>query len=414
MEPATLGVYLHVPFCERICPYCDFAVVRVGRRLDPAHEARTVNALLAELALRRAELSGLRLETIYFGGGTPSLLSVASVAQLVAGVREAFGAAPAGALEVTLEVNPSTVERARLPGFREAGVNRLSIGVQSFDDLVLRRLGRAHRAAEARATLAAARAAGFANLSLDLIYAAPGQSVASFARDLDEALGFGPEHLSAYALTLEEGTPFARAAARGQLAVPDEDETLAMMDRLEARLGAEGLLRYEVASFARSGFASRHNSRYWERETVLGLGAGAVSCEPRGPTRPHGARRTNPRALERWLARVEAGDADAIADDREILDVETARGEAVFLALRTRVGLVAARFAREFGAPPRAFFGSEITALVTAGLLDEAETGDLVLSRVGWRLADSVFEHFVGHRDVPQAAAPIDARGSRW
>jgi len=412
MSPATLGVYLHVPFCERVCPYCDFAVVRVGRAshgLDPSLERRSVDALLRELASRREDFAGLRLETIYFGGGTPSLLGVDSVARLVAGVRGAFGARPADDLEVTLEVNPSTLERARLPGFREAGVNRLSIGVQSFDDAVLRRLGRAHRAGEAHATLAAARAAGFANLSLDLIFASPGQRLAGLERDLEQVVAFAPEHVSTYALTIEQGTPFARAAARAQLDLAGEDETVAMLERIEARLGEAGLARYEISSFARPGFASRHNRRYWERRPVLGLGVGAVSCDPPGPGRPHGVRRTNPRALERWLERVEA--EIEVAEEREVLDPATARGEAVFLALRTLAGLDAEGFRREFGGPPRAFFAAAIDALAAAGLLAEEERGNLALTRAGRLLADTVFEHFVGGGEPPEAAPPIDAPG---
>jgi len=433
MAPATLGVYLHVPFCERVCPYCDFAVVGVGRvgragqageagqagpavraarGLDPALERRSVDALLRELAARREDFVGLALETIYLGGGTPSLLGVESVARLVSGVRDAFGAAPAPALEVTLEVNPSTLERARLPGFREAGVNRLSIGVQSFDDAVLRRLGRAHRAGEAHATLAAARSAGFTNLSLDLIFAAPGQGLAQLERDLDAVVAFGPEHVSTYALTIEPGTPFARAAARAQLELAGEDESIAMFERIEVRLGDAGLARYEISSFARPGFASRHNRRYWERTPVLGLGVGAVSSDPPGPGRPHGERRTNPRALAAWLERVEAG--VQVAEERERLDPATARGEAVFLALRTLAGLDAEGFRSEFGAPPRAFFGEAIDALAAAGLLAEESQGNLALTRAGRLLADTVFERFVGGDEPSESAPAIDAPGPRW
>ncbi|HVP29613.1 MAG TPA: radical SAM family heme chaperone HemW [Myxococcota bacterium] len=413
MRAPTVGVYVHVPFCERICPYCDFAVVRAGRRLDPALEERTVRGLLAELALRRADFDGLALDTIYFGGGTPSLLEPGSVARLVEAACEAFAAPTRDALEVTLEVNPSTVERARLPGFREAGVSRLSIGVQSFDDEVLHRLGRAHRAGEARATLDAARAAGFDNVSLDLIFAAPGQRLAGLERDLEQALAFGPRHVSAYGLTIEPGTPFARAAARGQLALPDEDEAVAMIERIEACLGEAGLDRYEISSFAIPGFESRHNRRYWERTPVLGLGVGAVSCDPGSSRAPHGARRTNLRALPAWLERVEAG-RTAEAEPPEVLDAATARGEAMFLGLRTRAGVDARGFAQEFGAPPRSFFGGEIERLVDAGLLDEAPAGELRLTRRGRLLSDSVFERFVGGGESPREPREIDGQGARW
>jgi oxygen-independent coproporphyrinogen-3 oxidase len=412
MDDGCVGVYLHVPFCARVCPYCDFAVVRAPRGPGPL-EAPYVDALLAELARRApdfvrrppgpaAPAVGASASpgaprpgvSIYLGGGTPSLLDPSSVARLVEAVRAHFPTPPDAAPEVTLELNPGTTERGRLPGFRAAGVNRLSVGVQSFDDRVLKRLGRAHRADEARATLAAARSAGFENVSVDLIVAAPGQRSADLERDLEELLAFAPQHVSAYSLTIEAGTPFERAARRGQLDLPDEDEAAALLERLAERLEAAGLARYELSSFARPGRESRHNRRYWQRRPVLGLGVGAWSCEPPGPDAPFGARRANVRDLATYLARIAAGEpADAAPAER--LAADTARGEAAFLALRTRAGLAAERFAEEFGAPPRAFWGPAIDELREAGLLVEADGGDLRLSRRGLLLADSVFACFV-------------------
>ena len=389
----TLGVYVHVPFCERVCPYCDFAVV-AARPLTEAAEERYVAALLRELAARRAAFAGRALASIYFGGGTPALLRPASVARLVEAIRGSFAeGAPAAGLEVTLEANPSTLERERLPGFLAAGVNRLSLGVQSFDDAVLRRLGRAHRGSAGRAALRAAREAGFANLSLDLIFAAPGQDLAALERDLAEALAFAPEHVSSYALSIEAGTPFATAAARGQLALPGEELAAAMMERVAERLEAAGLLQYEISSFARPGFEAVHNARYWQRRAVLGLGLGACSTDPPGPGAPFGVRRANLRELPRYLEAVETGAGPE--REAEVLEARVARGEAAFLALRTRRGLVAAAFAREFGAAPRAFWGSEIDALCAGGLLAESDAADLALTRAGRLLADSVFERFV-------------------
>jgi len=382
-----LGVYLHVPFCERICPYCDFPVV-AARALGREVEERYVSALRAELAVRRAAFAGLRLATIYLGGGTPSLLSPHSVRALIDAVRESFAGEPA---EVTLEVNPSTLERERLPAFRAAGVDRVSVGVQSFDDTTLRRLGRAHRAREGERTLAACRAAGFARISLDLIAAAPGQDLAGFERDLAAALAHAPEHVSVYELTLEPGTPFARAAERGRLAVADEETAARMLERAEERLTAEGYRRYEISSYARPGCEALHNQRYWERRPVLGLGMGAVSNDPPAAGAPHGTRRTNPRTLDAYLG-VAAG---ARCAEVETLTPQVSRGEAVFLALRTASGLDAARFAAEFGAPPREFFGAEIAALRAQGLLEEGDTGRLWLTPRGRMLSDSVFAHFV-------------------
>ena len=307
---------------------------------------------------------------------------------LIDAVRESFAGEPA---EVTLEVNPSTLERERLPAFRAAGVDRVSVGVQSFDDTALRRLGRAHRAREGERTLAACRAAGFARISLDLIAAAPGQDLADFERDLTAALAHAPEHVSVYELTLEPGTPFARAAERGRLAVADEETAARMLERAEERLTAEGYRRYEISSYARPGCEALHNQRYWERRPVLGLGMGAVSNDPPAAGAPHGTRRTNPRTLDAYLG-VAAG---ARCAEVETLTPQVSRGEAVFLALRTASGLDAARFAAEFGAPPREFFGAEIAALRAQGLLEEGDTGRLWLTPRGRMLSDSVFAHFV-------------------
>ncbi|MEM9177897.1 MAG: radical SAM family heme chaperone HemW, partial [Myxococcota bacterium] len=279
-----MGVYLHLPFCERVCPYCDFAVV-AARTLDPADEDRYVVDLLSELSARAEHFAGRALASVYFGGGTPALFRPESIERLVAAIGDTFPAAEVPP-EVTLELNPSTVERARLPGFRAAGVNRLSIGVQSFDDGLLKRLGRAHRASVAEETLAAARAADFDDLSLDLIFAGPGQSAADLDRDLDRVIDFRPEHVSTYELTFEPQTPFGRAVADGRMAPPDEDLAAAMIERVEQRLESAGYARYEISSYARPGRRARHNARYWQRQAVLGLGLGAHSTEARRADRP--------------------------------------------------------------------------------------------------------------------------------
>jgi oxygen-independent coproporphyrinogen-3 oxidase len=388
-EDPTVGVYLHVPFCERICPYCDFPVV-AARALGRAEEERYVAALLAELEGRREAFAGRRLASIYLGGGTPSLLTPGSVSRLIGSVRAAFPGHPE---EVTLEANPSTTERERLTGFRAAGVDRLSLGVQSFDDDTLRRLGRAHRAAESHAFIDAARSAGFARLSLDLIFAAPGQSLAHIRRDLAAALAHAPEHVSAYALTLEPGTPFARAVAADKLEVPEDDAAAEMMVELSGSLEAAGLARYEVSSWARPGHAAVHNRRYWQRRPVLGLGVGAHSLEPTRAGEPFGARSANERALPAYLARMAA--ARLAPPEREPLAEGTARAEAAFLALRTREGLRAASFAAEFGAPPRQFFASAIDEGLAAQQLSETPAGDLAVTENGWLFADAVAARFV-------------------
>ena len=404
VDDGAVGVYLHLPFCERICPYCDFAVV-AARTLERAEEDRYVEALIAELEARRVDFAGRRLASIYFGGGTPSLFAPDSIAQLTEAVEAAFSppardrsvapqpAGPGGEVERTLELNPSTVERDRLPGFVEAGVNRLSIGVQSFDDGLLKRLGRAHRAGVARETLSAARASGVPEISLDLIFAGPGQDLAALDRDLDALVEFGPEHVSTYELTFEPETPFGRALARGRIRACEETLAIEMIERIEGRLEAAGYSRYEISSYARPGSRARHNARYWQRQAVLGLGMGAHSTEARSARHPHGARRANPRTLSAWLDAVERDPAQV--GETEVLPLGTARGEAVFLALRQREGLDAARFAAEFDGPPRDFFAQAIERMVERGWLEETEDSDLRLTAAGRLLADSVASEFL-------------------
>lgn len=394
-DDGRVGVYLHLPFCERICPYCDFAV-SLAPTLEPEKEARYVEALCSELAARRSDFEGRALASVYFGGGTPSLFQPASIRRLLEAVEAAFPSSDSvGEVETTLELNPSTVEQSRLPDFRAVGINRLSIGIQSFDDAQLKRLGRAHRAAVARQTLTAARAAGFDNLSLDLIFAGPSQSCSDLARDLDELLRWEPEHISTYELTFEPETPFGRALASGKMQACDEDRAADMILQIEARLEAVGFERYEISNYARPGARAVHNARYWQRQAVLGLGMGAHSMEARSPDFPHGARRANSRRLEEWLNQVEVNARHT--GEEELLSVATARGEAVFLALRQREGLSARVFEAEFGGPPRDFFEAEIGSLISRGWLSEGEpaVGDLSLTNAGRLMADAVAAEFV-------------------
>ncbi len=396
-DDGRVGVYLHLPWCERVCPYCDFAVL-AARPLSVEDEDRYVADLLSELAARAPAFAPRGLASLYLGGGTPSLFRPASIARLVEAVRATFSVESGESdesddVEVTLELNPSTVERDRLPGFRDAGVNRLSIGVQSFDDGLLKRLGRAHRAEVAHSTLDAARAAGFADLSLDLIFAGPDQIAADLDGDLDALIAFGPEHVSTYELTFEPATPFGRAVADGRMTPADEDLAAAMIEQVEARLESAGYGRYEISSYARPGRRARHNARYWQRQAVLGLGMGAHSTEPRSASHPHGARRANPRGLATWRAALDRDPANA--GEEEDIDAATARGEAIFLGLRQVEGLSAAAFAAEFGGAPRAFFAPEIGRLVASGWLAETGEGDLRLTREGRLVADSVATEFV-------------------
>jgi oxygen-independent coproporphyrinogen-3 oxidase len=375
-------LYIHVPFCRLVCAYCDF--VTVGGRA--AEMSRYTDAVLRELARRPAPGD---LTTVYFGGGTPSLLPVASVARVIQAAVARWGAAPS---EVTLEANPSARETPDWTGLRAAGVTRISLGVQSLRDPELDALARGHTAAEAGAAFVAARAASFANVSIDLIYGIPGQSLDDWRDGLRRALALEPDHLSLYALQLalapDEWAALPRPGAlrwRQRLA-PQQDDGLAadQYALAEEVLEAAGYRHYELSSWARPGFESRHNSAYWDRRPYTGLGAGAHSFD--GATRSW-----NERDLDRYLARAEAGERP-IAGAEE-LDEATRAFEAIALGLRRVDGLSRAAFAAEFGVDPVQRFGTAVAQATGDGLLEAADDA-LRLTARGRLLANEVLIGF--------------------
>jgi oxygen-independent coproporphyrinogen-3 oxidase len=383
----SIGIYVHIPYCLSRCPYCDFNTYAV--RSWPEDEYR--DALRHELTTyaHREPFRGKRAGTIFFGGGTPSLFRPETIAALIEHVETQIGV-DADA-EITLEANPGTVDRDRLVALRAAGVNRLSLGVQSFADASLARLGRHHSAEDSRRALGAARAAGFDNLSLDLIYGVPGQEVADCERDLEAAIEVAPEHISAYGLTYEKGTPLERDRAAGRVVPVDDEVELAMYAAARDRLGAAGYVHYEISNYARPGLAARHNRAYWQGVSYLGLGAGAHSFAagaPRGAG--WGERWSNVRDPNGYSSRART-DGVAVAD-REELTRSQAMGEACWLGLRQIEGLRAEEFADRFGEPiERAF--PQTGALVAQGLL--AWRGErLALTARGLEVADSVFATF--------------------
>ena len=397
----TVGLYVHIPFCERVCPYCDFAVEAARESTADGQgsadwrikEDEYVDDLLRELALRAPDFPGHRLASLYFGGGTPSLFRPESLARIKQEALRLFSSVD-GPVEITLEVNPSTVERERLAGFKsEAGINRLSVGVQSFDDSLLKALGRAHRSEESHATLEAARSAGFENLSLDLIFAALHQTPAMFEADLDHALSWKPEHLSTYELVIEEGTPFGLAAEQGKIRSYSQDAAADLLDQMVLRLEASGYRRYELTNHARRGFEAVHNRRYWQRSPVLGIGVGAHSSDPRSLHHPYGRRPSNPRDRMTWSRRLRSGEVAGL--ETEPLTLEQAISEACFLSLRTDEGLSSMEFEKEFGHSPRDFFGSAIDRLLEDAFLREGRDGHLSLTESGRRLADWVASEFI-------------------
>ena len=372
VEPSPLALYVHWPFCVSKCPYCDFnSHVRASVDQD---EWRA--ALLADLAYEANLLPGRRLTSIFFGGGTPSLMEPATVAALIDAALDQWPAADD--LEVTLEANPNSVEAARFADLATAGVNRLSLGLQSFDDERLAFLGRAHTAREGLDALAVARK-HFARVSFDLIYALPGDSEASWSAALDRALALGTGHLSLYQLTIEPGTRFAALAAAGKLETLDSDRAAALYELTAERTAAAGLPAYEISNHARPGEESRHNLAYWRYGDYAGIGPGAHG-------RRLGQRTVRHRKPENFLSAI-ARSGHAIAE-QEPLAATQAADEALVMGLRLAEGIDAAAIAGRFGLHSIVDWGA-VDRLARSGHLERdgariaaTPAGRLVLDRI--------------------------------
>jgi putative oxygen-independent coproporphyrinogen III oxidase len=352
-----LAVYIHWPFCRSKCPYCDFnSHVR-----DKVDARRWTQALLADLR-RQAELTaGRKVGSVFFGGGTPSLMPPEAVAALLDAVRRHWVAA--SDLEVTLEANPNSAEADRFRAFAAAGVNRLSLGVQSLDPEALRLLGRAHDRNEAIAAIAHAHAT-FRSFSFDLIYARPGQGLSDWQRELDEALGLAGDHLSLYQLTIEPGTAFAPLMRRGELALPDEEITAALFEMTQDGLAAAGMPAYEISNHARPGTECQHNLAYWRYQDYLGIGPGAHGRL----SRSGGKFATQQYRLpEKWLAAVEASGTGL--EEMTAIDLDAAVEEMLMMGLRLAEGILRSRLERAAGQPVETLFGHRLDSLVDGGFL---------------------------------------------
>lgn len=380
----AFSLYVHIPYCDSKCPYCDFNSYAAKRWPEADYSA----ALLAEMGAAAAQSTWAdgTAHTIFFGGGTPSLFAPETIASLLDGIRALWPVAADA--EITLETNPGTVDVAKLRGFRAAGINRISFGVQSFDDRHLRTLGRIHSAAQAVAAIEAARAAGFDNLNLDLIFAVPGQTTDEWEADLARAIALRPEHISAYGLTYEEGTAFHAQRRSGALTPLPEEAEVAMFTRTRALLGAHGYAAYEISNFAQPGRACAHNLNYWRAGAYLGVGAGAHSFAPRPlPRRRWGNEKSPPRYIERARR---AGSARA---GEEILSDAQAHGEFAFLGLRCSDGFAIDDFVGRFACTPADAF-PHLGQLTRDGLLELA-AGRWRLTARGLMVADSVFATFL-------------------
>ncbi|WP_340116412.1 radical SAM family heme chaperone HemW [Pelagibius sp. 7325] len=360
---AGFGVYLHWPFCKSKCPYCDFNS-HVRESVD---QERWRRALLSDLEHAREKSGPRAVTSVFFGGGTPSLMPPETVAAAIETIDALWGLAPG--TEVTLEANPTSAEAERFGGFARAGVNRLSIGVQALDDAALKFLGRQHSAAEALRALDLARAA-FPRLSFDLIYARPGQSATAWRTELAEALALGPEHIALYQLTIEEGTVFYGAWRRSELVLPEEDAAAVLYETTAAQLAAAGLPAYEISNHARPGGECRHNLTYWRYGDYAGIGPGAHGRLTFGGEK-HATRQH--RAPEAWLDLVERQGHGWRQDD--VIAPEQRLAEMVMMGLRLSDGISRAAFEAELGAAPEALLPSErLQRLAAEGylVLDEA------------------------------------------
>lgn len=393
LQPVSdLAVYIHTPYCIHKCPYCDFATVGTEEvPSDPfldalVTEIRSTRRRIREHELGEADwLAGRPATTIYFGGGTPSLLPASGIARVLEALDAELGIASDA--EITLEANPGTRNARRFSGFREAGVNRLSIGVQSLDDEVLQTLGRVHDAAAARSAVEMAREAGFDNVSIDLIFAVPGMTPRSWEQGLDEALELRPEHVSAYNLTVEPATILAGWVKSGRIRLPEEDDQAEMYEFAVRRLAAAGFPRYEISNFAPRELRSRHNMAYWTWTDYLSFGPSAHSFLHRGD---RGVRWWNDRNPQRYLDRA----GDPALGGREVISGRRAMGEFAFTSLRTSDGLDVGRFEDVFGVGASDVYGEPLRRYQELGLLEESERG-YALSERGFMLAETVFADFL-------------------
>lgn len=371
-----LGLYLHVPFCSSICSYCNFNRVL----FDPVLKGRYVAALQAEIT---GSGGGDTADTIFFGGGTPSLLEPAEVGALVRACREAFDLAPDA--EVTLETNPETVTLERMAGFREAGVNRISLGVQSLHDEELARLGRTHSAARARRAVADTRAAGFDTVSLDLMMWLPQQDLSAWAVTVEGLIDLAPEHASLYILELYPNAPLRETMARAHWSLAPDDDAADMYLWAMERLEAAGYEQYEISNVSRPDRQSRHNLKYWQDGSWVGFGCGAHSTV--GDRRWH-----NVSGTDEYITRLATGRDPAVQRDVRLPGARLA--DALFTGLRLSEGVNLGRLGSRYGIDPWALYGEELRPHVDAGRLVQA--GDwLRLTREGMLVANDVMTVFV-------------------
>ena len=366
------GLYIHIPFCKQACHYCDF---HFSTQLS--NKGNLIKALIKEIQIQKYYLKGEVIKTIYFGGGTPSILSEIEINSLLNSVRKNL-AIDADA-EVTLEANPDDLSKESLLNFKTAGINRLSIGIQSFDDGVLRFLNRAHNYTKATESVELAREIGFGNISIDLIYSIPGQSLEDWLRNIRYALSLSPEHISAYSLTIEDKTVFGNWTKKGKLIAMDEDPSATQFEVLMETLDANGFEQYEISNFCKPGFVSRHNSSYWNQESYLGIGPSAHSFNG-------SLRQSNVRNNSFYIKSIESG---IIPAEVEILTRENKINETILISIRTSQGLELQQLKTRYDYDISALFKIKIDQMVGQELIT-VMNNRLILTKKGKLVADKI------------------------
>lgn len=373
----AIGIYLHIPFCRQKCRYCDFPSYAGMEAKQEAY----VTALIEEIKRYGKELDGQEVHSVFLGGGTPTVLPLPLLERLMAAVFDCFSVSADA--EITTEANPGTLDREKVRGLRDMGFHRISMGVQAWQNRHLQKLGRIHTIEEFLENYHALREAGFSNLNVDLMFALPEQTMADWQETLEKITELEPEHISAYSLILEEGTPFYEEWQKGRLPVVSEELDREMYWRAVEFLAKKGYEQYEISNFAKAGYQSRHNRIYWQAEEYLGLGLGAHSYW-------RGVRFHNTYDLQAYLAK--AG-KDAVAE-RETVTPQDALEEFMFLGLRLTEGISFRRFRERFGKEMKGVYGEQIKRLKTEGLLEETESG-IRLSGRGIDVSNLVFQEFL-------------------
>lgn len=374
------ALYIHIPFCTNKCFYCDFnSYVAAGQPIDAY-----LDALDNEMRLTVAELPPKTIDTVFVGGGTPTVLDPKQMTRFLASVRRHFPIAPNA--EFTMEANPGTTDPEKLAAMREGGVNRISFGAQTFDEELLKAIGRIHEARDVVQSIANAKAAGFTNLSIDLMFGLPNQKLEQLKDSVNKAIELDLPHYSLYGLKVEENTLFYRLYQRDELPLPEEEEELAMYEYLMERLSGEGYRQYEISNFARPGYESRHNITYWRNEPYYGVGAGAHGYAL-------GSRHVNIKGVQPYI---DAANRALPRLETNPVDAEDAMGDFMMVGLRMLDGVREEDFGRQFGgASMEETFGWALSKLQKQGLLMRTERGGYRLTPQGVLLGNEVFGAFV-------------------